>query len=172
MSEEIRIYVTCLAAYNNGYLHGEWIDATQDMDDIWDQVKAMLKASPVEEEAEEYAIHDYEGFGSYQLGEYEGLERAHEVAVFIEEHGKLASDLLNQFNDNIDEATRAKEENYCGYYSSLADYAQELTEQSGEIPQHLEFYIDYERMGNDMEMSGDIFTIETAHDEVHIFWNH
>ena len=171
MSEEIRIYVACLAAYNNGYLHGEWIDATQDMDDIQEQVQAMLKASPIEEEAEEYAIHDYEGYGSYRLGEYEGLERAHEIACFIEEHGELASDLLNQFNDNIDEATRAKEENYCGCYSSIADYAQELTEQSGEIPQHLEFYIDYERMGNDMEMSGDIFTIETAHDEVHIFWN-
>ena len=24
-----RIYVACLAAYNNGYLHGAWIDADQ-----------------------------------------------------------------------------------------------------------------------------------------------
>ena len=30
MSEEIRIYVADLAAYNNGKLHGVWIDATQD----------------------------------------------------------------------------------------------------------------------------------------------
>ena len=28
------------------------------------------------------------------------------------------------------------------------------------------------RIGQDMEMSGDIFTIETTYDEVHIFWNH
>ena len=27
MSEEIRIYVADLAAYNNGKLHGVWIDA-------------------------------------------------------------------------------------------------------------------------------------------------
>ena len=26
-----KIYVACLAAYNNGHLHGEWIDATQDV---------------------------------------------------------------------------------------------------------------------------------------------
>jgi Antirestriction protein (ArdA) len=26
---EPRIYVACLAAYNNGYLHGAWIDAIQ-----------------------------------------------------------------------------------------------------------------------------------------------
>ncbi|WP_202940975.1 antirestriction protein ArdA [Alteromonas macleodii] len=29
MSEEISIYVADLAAYNNGILHGVWIDATQ-----------------------------------------------------------------------------------------------------------------------------------------------
>ena len=69
-------------------------------------------------------------------------------------------------------ARTAMEDHYCGCYASLADYAQELTEQTGEIPQHLEFYIDYERMGRDMDMSGDVFTIETAHDEVHVFWNH
>ena len=40
--------------------------------------------------AEEYAIHDFEGYGSYRLGEYEGLESAHEIACFIEEHGELA----------------------------------------------------------------------------------
>ena len=142
------------------------------MGDIWDEFKAMLKASPIEEETEEYAIHDFEGYGSYRLSEYEGLERAHELAVFFEEHGELASELLDHYGDDIEEATKAKEENYCGCYSSLADYDQELTEQTSEVPKHLEFYIDYDKMGRDMEMSGDIFTIETAHDEVHIFWNH
>jgi len=64
MSEEIRIYMACLAAYNNGKLHGVWIDATQDLDDIQDQVNEMLEFSP-EEGAEAWAIHDYEGYGSY-----------------------------------------------------------------------------------------------------------
>ncbi|MBN4078634.1 antirestriction protein ArdA [Gammaproteobacteria bacterium AH-315-C21] len=31
------------------------------------------------------------------------------------------------------------------------------------------YYIDYERMGRDMEMSGDIFTVETGYKQVHIF---
>ena len=44
MSEEIRIYVADLAAYNNGRLHGVWIDATEEMDDIWAQVNQMLKS--------------------------------------------------------------------------------------------------------------------------------
>jgi len=35
MGAEIRIYVACLSTYNNGFLHGEWIDATLEIDDIW-----------------------------------------------------------------------------------------------------------------------------------------
>jgi len=171
MCDEIRVYVADLAAYNNGILHGAWIDATQELDDIQDQINTMLKASPVED-AEEWAIHDYEGFCGYQLSEYEGIESAHNIACFIEEHGDLVGDLLNHFGGDLDDAHKAMEENYCGCYTSLADYAQELTEQTSEIPKHLEFYIDYEHMGRDMEMSGDVFTIETAYDEVHIFWAH
>ena len=171
MSEDIQIYVADLTAYNNGILHGVWIDATQDIDEIWDAVNAMLKATPLDEPSEEYAIHDYEGFGNYRLGEYQGLESAHEIACFFEKHGELGSDLLGHFGGDIEEATKTIEENYIGCYTSLADYAQELTEQTSEVPKHLEFYIDYEKMGRDMDLSGDIFTIETAHDEVHIFFS-
>ncbi len=171
MCEEIRIYVADLAAYNSGYLHGTWIDATQDLDDIQEAVNDMLSKSPVED-AEEYAIHDYEGYGSYGLGEYEGLEKAHELACFIEEYPALGGEMLNHFGGSLDDARKALEEHYSGCYSSLADYAQEWTENTSEVPAHLENYIDYERMGRDFEMSGDIYTIETAHDEVHVFWSH
>lgn len=170
MSNEIRIYVACLAAYNSGYLHGAWIDATGEVDNIQEQINTMLESSPVED-AEEYAIHDFEGYGSYRLSEYEGIERAQEIACFIEEHGELGAELLGYYSD-IEDARKAIEESYCGCHTSVADYAQELTEDTGNIPSHLEMYIDYERMGRDMELGGDIFTIETGYQEVHIFWSH
>lgn len=56
MSDEIKIYVADLAAYNAGHLHGVWIDATLDIEDIQAQIQRMLSLSPVED-AEEYAIH-------------------------------------------------------------------------------------------------------------------
>ena len=167
---DIKIYVADLAAYNNGHLHGVWIDATQDVDDIQIEINTMLAASPVED-AEEYAIHDYEGFGGYSLGEYEGIQAAHDIACFIEEHGGIAGELLSHFDGDLDEAKTAIEQRYSGCYSSLADYAQEITEQGTNIPDHLQYYIDYERMARDMEMSGEVFTIETAHNEVHVFLN-
>ncbi|MCB1935367.1 MAG: antirestriction protein ArdA [Nitrosomonas sp.] len=170
MDHEIRIYVADLAAYNNGKLHGVWINATDDMDDIWNQVNQMLAESP-EGFAEEYAIHDYEGFEGYALSEYEGLEAAHKIACFIEEYPDFGGELLNNFGGDLEEAKTAAEENYCGCYKSLADFAEELTEDTTQIPENLAYYIDYERMGRDMELSGDVFTIETAFEEVHIFWS-
>lgn len=171
MSEEHKIYVADLSAYNNGILHGVWIDATSDMDDIQRQVHQMLKRSPVVG-AEEYAIHDYEGFSSCSLGEYEGLARVHEVACFLGEHGDVAGGVLSHFGGDLDDARKALEESYNGCYRSLADYAEELTDSAGDTPKHLESYIDYERMGHDLEMSGDVFTIETGFEELHIFWGH
>lgn len=166
---EIRIYVACLAAYNSGVLHGRWIDATQGESGIWDDVNATLKASP-EENAEEWAIHDYEGFEGVQISEYEGFESVCEIAKFIEEHGRLGGQLLAHCH-TIEEAKTALEDNYCGEYESVSDYAEQLTQETILIPDNLRFYIDYEKMGRDLEIN-DIFTVETAHREVHVFWSH
>lgn len=164
---EIRIYVACLAAYNSGILHGAWIDATQDAWAIYDRISQMLRVSPVEG-AEEWAIHDYEGFESVRIAEFSGIDRVAEIAAFISEHGRLGAELITHFG-GIDEAREAMEERYHGAYSDLADYVQGVTEECQTIPEYLRFYIDWQAMARDAEMSGDLFTIRTAHDEVHVF---
>lgn len=169
--ENPAIYIADLAAYNNGILHGVWIDATQDIVDIWQAVRDMLKASPLDEVAEEWAIHDYMNFGPVQISEYQSFESAHELAVFIEEHGEFGAAVLENFHGDVEQATKALEEDYAGEYQNLADFAQELTEETNDIPEALAHYIDYEAMGRDFELGGDVFTIETGYQEVHIFWN-
>lgn len=166
---EIRIYVACLAAYNNGILHGCWINADQDVDGIWSGINAMLKASPIEG-AEEYAIHDYEGFEGAPVSEYSSIESVAELAAFIAEHGEVGGKLVEYFGD-LDAAREAIEDHYAGEYKSLADFAQELTEQSTEIPVSLQSYIDWERMARDLAIN-DVLTIETGFECVHIFWRH
>jgi antirestriction protein len=168
--DEIRIYVADLAAYNAGDLHGIWIDATQELEDIQDQINTMLKASPVED-AEEYAIHDYDGFAGCNIYEYDGLELVHEKAVFIEERGELGARLLAHTADDIEEAKRILSEDYHGCFETLADYAREFTEDTSTVPEHLKNYIDYEKMARDFEC-GDVYTIKTAHEEIHVFSNY
>ena len=91
------------------------------------------------------------------------------VALFIETNGKLGANLLARWYD-LEQACEAVEGAYHGCYTSVADFAQELTEDTTAIPESLRYYIDYEAMGRDMELSGDIYTIETGHDKVHVFW--
>lgn len=163
-----RIYVACLAAYNNGYLHGAWIDAAQELDAILDAVRAMLETSPVEA-AEEWAIHDYEGYGGVRLEEYTGLDRANELALFIVDYGNLGAALLDHYSGDLAEAREAMADRYLGAYASLADYMEELTEETTKIPPALLHYIDYNAMARDAELNGDLFTIATRWDAVHVF---
>jgi len=165
---EIKIYVACLAAYNNGHLHGRWINANQEPYDIWDEVSAMLMASPIAD-AEEWAIHDYDGFEGASISEYEGFDEISKKAAFIAEHGALGGKLLDHYGD-ADAAIEAIDERYAGEYESLADFAREITEQTTQsIPDNLTYYIDYEAMGRDLAIS-DVMTIETRFDQVHVFW--
>ncbi len=128
-----RIYVACLAAYNNGRLHGAWIDADQDADGIWAEINAMLAASPIPG-AEEWAIHDYEGFWGLDLGEYENLE---DVAVFaeaIEEYGEAMTHYINdRGREYVELQTLGAdfEGAFVGHYDSLRDFAESTVEELG-----------------------------------------
>lgn len=166
-----RIYVACLAAYNSGYLHGEWIDADQDPWQIYSAISAILRRSPVAD-AEEYAIHDYEGFGPLRLSEHTGIEQVAQLAAFIIERGELGAEVLSYYSGDLDEAREACEDRYPGTFESVAEFMAGVTEESMVVPDRLRFYIDWQAMARDAELSGDLFTIQTAHDEVHIFNAH
>src|SRR5260370_31863120 len=90
-SATTRIYVATLTDYNNGILHGAWLDVSDEYS-MREEIEAMLAQSPTAKEtgaiAEEWAIHDYEGFGPLKLGEYEGLDSVCRLAEGLEEHGE------------------------------------------------------------------------------------
>jgi antirestriction protein len=167
-TEQPRIYVACLAAYNNGILHGAWIDAGQEPWSIYNAVRVMLAASPIEG-AEEWAIHDFEGFGGVRIEEYTSFDRVSDLAAFFAEHGKIGAALLDYYSGDLDEAREALADRYLGSHSSLADYVQELTEETSTVPHALRYYIDYPAMARDAELNGDLFTVSTALDMVHVF---
>jgi antirestriction protein len=168
---EPRIYVACLAAYNNGYLSGAWIDANQDADSLNDEVKKILAKSPIPRE-EEFAIHDFEDFGSVQVEEYTGLETVSEIAAFIAEHGELGAEVLGHVNGDLEEAQRVIEECYHGEHDSEEDFAYYWTHEVDcrEVPEYLRHYIDYKAMAYDFFIN-DFFSIELNH-KVHVFSNY
>ncbi len=166
-----RIYVACLASYNSGILHGAWIAADQDARDIHAEIQSMLAKSP-EPVAEEWAIHDYEGFHGSRLAEYESIETVADIANLIAEHGQLGAAALAHC-DSPAAAREALSDSYQGAFDSPADWAEQLLEDSGDlaqIPERLRGYFDFESYARDAELSGDIFVIEVERQH-HVFWS-
>jgi len=73
----------------------------------------MLAASPIEKDAEEWAIHDYEGFEGAEVGEYYSFENIVELADYIRERGALGAQVLNYYGGNINDA-KSRFEEYAG----------------------------------------------------------
>jgi antirestriction protein len=157
-----RIYVASLADYNNGTLHGEWIDADQDADAIGDAIRAMLARSPLAGSiygpAEEYAIHDYEGFGGIRLGEWEPVELVSALAEAIAEHGDaFVAWYLDGSAEGVDagDLARTFQDLYRGEWDNLGEYAAELyADCYGEVPAELAGYVDWQTKGRDLWWDG------------------
>jgi len=191
---ELRFYAACLASYNSGRLHGIWIDASTDIDEMQAEVNKMLRESPYpnvevacpdcggapnpecptcrgrgrDPSSEEYAIHDSEG--RWNLGEYPGLERIVKFMALVEKAEDRGIDpddvqaILGHFGtDYSTTAGGAIENQFHGAYDSLTEYAEQFVDECYDlknVPDIIKFHIDYEGIGRDMELGGDVFTID------------
>ena len=160
-----RIYAASLSDYNAGRLHGTWIDADQDADDLASDIQTMLDESPTPF-AEEWAIHDYEGFGPLRLREYEDLVTISRLGLGITEHGMAFAHWASVASTDRDELERF-EDVYLGHADTVEAYAEQLLDELGypqileeALPDHMQPYVtlDVEGFARDLELSGDITT--------------
>lgn len=162
------IYVACLASYNAGMLHGKWIPAAQDSDSLQGEVQQLLKDSP-ELHAEEWAIHDYEGFGKICIGEYEPLAEVSRLALLIEEHGET----FTAYAAHVDSEYATGEsflDAYRGHWDSELSYAQDVFDDlyPPELPEFVRGYIDYESFSRDLFLDGH-FSVPSSEFGVYVF---
>ncbi len=171
-----RIYVASLSDYNAGRECGAWLEAT-DIQHVRAGVAAMLKASPGGH-AEEYAIHDFEGFSRYLPSESEDLELVCAIGAAIVEQGRVFTAYLEHVGlpmnaEQLPALVAGFTESYQGAYNSLEDWAEEYLEDTGllqQVPESLRGYIDVESWAEDAEVNGDIFSVEFE-DQTHVFSN-
>lgn len=169
-----RIYVASLSDYNAGRLHGEWIDAAQELEDLEESVQAMLARSPTPG-AEEYAIHDYEGFGPLHIDESLPLSSVARLAAGIEEHGAafsawahtLDSVHLGDYLDRFDGF-------YVGTFESATQFAEHELEAWGidldEIgPEPLRPYIRFDMEAYARDLSFEFRMVTDEEGRVHVF---
>lgn len=176
-----RIYVASLSDYNAGELHGAWIDADQDPDEIHEEIRAMLAGSS-QPGVEEYAIHDHEGFGPFVVGEYEDIDRVAAFATAMAGvHGEpdafaawVANDpyVLELHDNDPTELVDAFYEAYAGCWPSVTDYAADWIEDTGmlrDADDLIARYFDFDAFARDLELGGDIWTAPAGGGEVYVF---
>lgn len=174
MTHEVKFYAADLAAYNNGTLHGVWIDATSDAEAMQEKVDAMLKASPCPD-AEEWLVHDYDDElkAISHLGETSDLEAIAGIMEAIEEieddyDDSILPILIDWVSDQVTEPYTWKshlQDAYSGEWNDPEDYAADLCESCGyisELPEALRGYIDFQAMARDMALNGEIDFICTS----------
>lgn len=171
------IYVASLADYNNGTLHGRWIDAAREPEAIYADIKSMLAQSP-EENAEEFAIHDYDQFGACRIEEFDSIELVSRIARGIKEHGAAFAAWAHthhgesEYLDNFEEA-------YLGHYDSTHAFSEQMaddlgyTDELAKLPESLQPYVHFDSaaLASDMEIGGDINVVPAPSGGVWIFDN-
>ena len=168
-----RIYVASLADYNADYLHGRRIEAAQEPDALHESVQQMLVSSRMPL-AEEWAIHDFEGFGEFRLHEYESMETVSRLALGIAEHGQAFVALASLVGTEASELERF-EDCFLGQFESMEDFARGLAEDLGweeELDRLADSFrsyvsIDYDMLGRDLET--ELSTAEAEDGGVYVF---
>lgn len=162
METTVRIYVASLLDYNNGRLHGKWIDLEDcdfDASTVQDEIDEMLEASPCAKEygveAEEWDIHDYEGFPRELVEMTRDIEKLCDYAKVREEHGdawEAYVDLVGLHYAN----ESGFQDAYMGEYESEEAFGIEMASNADLFEgcnETVQRYFDYEAYGHDLCLS-------------------
>jgi antirestriction protein len=174
-----RVWIGCLAAYNGGDLHGQWIDA-DDVDELQRASAEMIRTSPAwarGEHAEEYAVMDYDGFGSLgrRLGEWPDLATVAAVAQAIEQHGPALVAYVDTCEPSLDtDLARGFDDAYRGEWDSEQDYAEHEVEETGfagvqRIPDELVPYLDMELVTREIFRHGPMSSHNNPEGGIYVF---
>jgi hypothetical protein len=166
---EFRIYAACLASYNNGVLHGAWIDCSNGAtgDEIKAEIAAMLAASPVKD-AEEWAIHDHTGFAGLIRSEWPNIDEVAAIAAALGDGDEdkrrgllwLVTDRGYEIGAALDRCEDVRTFEGSGH-KAVEDYAYELASDTiadfESKAAHWPFNsIDWAQAGRDLVLGGDI----------------
>ncbi|MDQ1743872.1 MAG: hypothetical protein QOE23_2211 [Pseudonocardiales bacterium] len=178
--DQPRIWAGSLADYNNGRLHGAWIDAAREPEAIQADINAMLAASPwtaqTGEPAEEWGVFDTDNFGDCRIDQHEDLDWISAVANGIAEHGPAFAAWADVMEDR--DLLPDFEEAYIGEYDSLEAYAEAFIHEQGYdelldrvVPPTLRPYVEINVAGyaQDMWLRGEVQVYHRSGGGVWIF---
>lgn len=159
--EEMRIYIANLGKYNEGELVGAWFTPPVDFEEVKERIG-------LNDEYEEYAIHDYEL--PFEIDEYTPIEEVNRLCEMVEDLPEYIQEELSKLQSyfgSIEELCEHEDDiichSGCDDMADVARYYLEESGQLGELPAHLQNYIDYATYGRDMELEEPLLSQTTAY---------
>lgn len=168
----IKVYITDLAAYNNGYLLGKWITLPLDKEKIEKEINEVLQlgSNTIGEETEEWFITDYEwekGIELKEVSEYEDIYALNKQLVTIEDTSddklKAMYFLLTEgIASTLTEANKKADEVRIYEKQTMEDIAINMIDELydlDDIPSIIANNIDYKAIAYDLELEGNYTAI-------------
>ena len=166
----IKGYITNLGKYNEGDLAYKLISFPISDEELNEALKE-IGCKYVDENGvvhnplyEEYFFSDWECEIPFEFGEYPSISEINDIAERVEALEAYEQDILKVIMEghtsDADEALRIVEDgNYTIWNDciNMADVAQTMVEECeyfGNVPERLQCYIDYEKMGRDLAIEG------------------
>lgn len=179
----LKIYLTDLAAYNKGFLFGEWVSLPcSDLDETLSKILRAGEAMCFIEESyfekhEEYFITDYEweDIKLFEIGEYENIFALNKQLKLVESCNSLELKairflLSEQITSNLEDAYYKADDVTIYENQTMEDVAYELLNECydlDKLPSIISCHIDYDAVARDLELDGNYTVIENDVYEYH-----
>lgn len=160
-----RVYITNLAAYNEGELKGKWIELPLSREELKKEIESILRPGD-----EEIFITDYENSYDYSVHEYDNLSDLNTFAERLESldvEPFIVRACFDIFVTPEEVLEKLEAMDYITFYLGDSwnhddDLGAEVVAQGLfgiEIPEQLGCYLDYEAIGRDYRLStsGDYY---------------
>ena len=166
----LKIYVTNLGKYNEGFLIGKWLELPATEEEIEKTLEEIGISDEPDENGiyyEEYFITDYEtDMDGIKVSEYSNIDDLNELAETIDDLDEDEKEIVNASMGegySLEDAIEKKDDVMIYYNcSNMEQVAEDYAEQVGllnDIPESLRYYFDFEAYGRDMGFEGHfVFT--------------
>ena len=164
----LKIYLTNLGKYNEGYLIGEWVSLPVDDEEL-EEVKKRIG---INEYYEEWFITDYEtDIDGVEVNEYSNIDTLNELAEKLEElsNDEWKLDIVSACMSegySLDDAIDRIDDCYIWFNcSDMEDVAREYCDTCGlleAMPENLQNYFDFASFGRDMSFEGQFVFLDNG----------